>query len=97
MLDEAPQKLHGGERHRATLVTTGIVLPLEGDVVAIEGEQPMIADCDPMCVPPEIPQDGCRATEGWLGVDHPVGLEERIDECPPRRLGVQVLDRKSVV
>jgi hypothetical protein len=32
----------------------GVVFPLEGDVVAIEGEQPVIADRDPMRLAPEI-------------------------------------------
>ena len=40
VLDEAAQKLHGAQRHGAVLVAVGIVLPLEGDVVAIESEQP---------------------------------------------------------
>jgi hypothetical protein len=43
-LDEATEKLHRRERHGAVLVAVGIVLPLEGDVVAIEREQPVIAD-----------------------------------------------------
>jgi hypothetical protein len=41
VLNEAAQKLHGGERHRATLVAMGVVLGGEGHVVAIEGEQPV--------------------------------------------------------
>jgi hypothetical protein len=63
VLDEAAQKLHGGERHRAPLVPTGVVLVGEGHVVTIEGEQPMIADRDPMRVPAEIPEDSWRAPE----------------------------------
>ena len=58
VLDEAAEKLHGRERHRAPLIAMGVVLPLKGDVVAIEGEQPVIADRDPMGIAPEIPQDG---------------------------------------
>ena len=91
VLDEAAQKLHGGQRHRAALVAMGVVLPLKRDVVAVEGEQPMIADRHPMGIAPEIAQDGRCATEGRLGVDHPVGLEERIDEGVPLRRVTQVL------
>ena len=58
VLDEAAQKLHGGERHRAALVAVGVVLPRKGDVVAIEGEQPVIADRDAMGIAPEIAQHG---------------------------------------
>ena len=35
-----------------------VVLPLEGDVVAIEGEEPVIADRDPVGIAPQIAQDG---------------------------------------
>ena len=44
-----------------------------------------------MGVAAEVPQDGGRAPEGGLGVHHPVGLEEGIDEGPPRVCGAQVL------
>ena len=43
-----------------------VVLPLKRDPVAIEGEEPVIADGDAMRVAPEIPQDGRRAAEGGL-------------------------------
>ena len=91
VLDEATEKLHGRQRHRATLVAVGVVLPLEGDVVAVEGEQPVIADRDAMGIAPEIAQDGGRAPEGRLGVDDPVRLEEGVDEDPPLRRVTQVL------
>jgi hypothetical protein len=60
-------------------------------VVAVEGEQPVIADRHAVGVATEIPQDSGRAAEGRLGVDHPVGLEERVDEGSPRRRGAQML------
>jgi hypothetical protein len=39
VLDEAAEKFHGRERYRAALIAMGIVLPVEGDVVAVEGDQ----------------------------------------------------------
>jgi hypothetical protein len=39
VLDEAAQKLHGGQRHRAPLVAVGVVLPLKRDAVAVEGDR----------------------------------------------------------
>jgi hypothetical protein len=72
------------ERQRATLVAMCVVLVGEGHVVPIEGEEPVIADRDTMGVAPEIPEDGRGTAEGRLGIDHPVGLEERIDEGPLR-------------
>jgi hypothetical protein len=69
----------------------GVVLGGEGHVVAIEGEQPVIADRHAVGVATEIPQDSGRPAEGRLGVDHPVGLEEGVDETPPGRPIAQVL------
>src|SRR5262249_3722078 len=69
----------------------GVVLVGEGHVVAIESEQPVIADRHAMGIASEVPQDGCSATEGRLGVYHPVGVEERVDEGPPRCRIPQVL------
>lgn len=83
-MDEAPEKLHSGERHRAALVATGVVRVGKGHVLAVEGEEPVIADCPAMRVAPEVAQDGGCATEGRLGVADPVGPEERVDEGSPR-------------
>ena len=91
VLDEAAQKLHRGQRHRAPLIVVGVVLPLKGDVVTVEGEQPMIADRHAMGVAPEVAQHGGRSAEGRLRVDDPVRLEERIDEGVPLRRVAQVL------
>ena len=87
-MDEAAEKLHGRERHRPTRIAMRVVLVGEGHVVAIEGEQPVIADRDAMGVAPEIPEDGGGAPEGWLGVDDPVRFEEGVDEGAPRHWGV---------
>ena len=85
MLDEAAEKLHRGQGHRAPLVAVGVVLPAKRDALAVEGEQPVIADRDAMRVAPEIAQHRRRAAEGGLGIDDPVGLEERVDEGVPLR------------
>ncbi len=49
-----------------------IVLPSEGDAFAIESEEPMIGDGDPVRVSTEIPQDLGRTTESRFGVDYSV-------------------------
>ena len=85
MLDEAPQKFHRGQRHRATLTFASIVFPAKRDALAVEGDQPMIADRDTMRIAPEIPQDRGGAPEGRLRLDDPVGLKERVDEGVPLR------------
>ena len=60
VLDEATEKLHRRERHRAPLPVVRIVLPPKGHALAVEGEQPMIADRDAMGIASEVPQDGGR-------------------------------------
>ena len=77
VLDEAPEKLHRGERHRAPLVVVGVVLPLEGDVLTIEGEQPMIADRHPMGIAPEIAQHGGGPAEQRQSI-LPIVTEKRL-------------------
>jgi hypothetical protein len=63
VLDEAAQKLHRGEGHRAPAVVVGLILPLKRDALSIEGEQPVIADRHPMGIAPETTQDGGRGCE----------------------------------
>ena len=77
-----------GERHRAPRVAVRVVLPAKGHALTVEGEQAVIADRDAMRVAPEVAQDGGRPTEGRFGIDDPVGLEERVDEGPPRASGL---------
>ena len=50
MQQEAPQKLVCGNGHFPLLVAVRIVLPAEGNRLAIEGDEAMIGDGDPMRV-----------------------------------------------
>ena len=81
MLAEAAQELACGERHDALLVAMCVVFPSEAYVVTIEAEQALIADGDAVSVAAEIAQHADGITEGWLGIDHPVLLEQRAHEC----------------
>jgi hypothetical protein len=56
VLNEASEKLHDRDGHRATLTLVGMVLPTKNDALAIEGDQTVIADRDAMGVPTEVPQ-----------------------------------------
>ena len=85
VLHEATQKLHRRQRHRAPLIVMRVVLPLKRDPIAVEGQQPMIADGHAMGIAPEVSQHRGRPAEGRLGVDDPVRLEERVDEGVPLR------------
>ena len=83
VLDEAPEKLHGGERHRATLTVVRIVLPAKRDALAVKREQAVIADRDSMRIPAEIPEHGGGSAEGRLRIDDPVGAKQRVDKRVP--------------
>lgn len=49
------------------------VLVAEGDLAALEGDQALVAECDPVSVAAEIAQDLFGTSGGWLAVDVPVG------------------------
>src|ERR1700674_3933445 len=72
MQEETAQELCSQQRHRALLAAVSIVLPSEGDAFAIECEEPMIGDGNPVRISAEIAQDLLRTTEGRFSVDHPV-------------------------
>jgi len=58
-----------------------VVFPSEAYVAAIKAEQALVADCDAMGIAAEIAQHAEGISEGWLGIDHPVVLEQRAHEC----------------
>ena len=72
MEEEAAQELGGVERHDAQLAAVGIVLPSEGDALAIEAKQAVIGDGDAMGVAAQITQHLRGPAQGLLGIDHPV-------------------------
>lgn len=81
MLAEAAQELACRERHDALLVAVCVVFPSEAYVVTIEAEQALVADGDAMSIAAEIAQHANGISEGRLGIDHPVVLEQRAHEC----------------
>ena len=54
MQEEAAQKLDSVQRHFALLAAMSIILPSEGDALAIERQQAVIRDGDPMRIPAQI-------------------------------------------
>jgi len=73
------KKLCGGEGQGALLVAVGVVLPAESNLLAVESQQAVIAERDPVGVAAEVTQD-TGAAHGRFGVDHPILGEERVDE-----------------
>jgi hypothetical protein len=52
-----------------------VVLPPEGDRVAVEAPQTPIRDGDPMGVATQIIEHVFGAAKGWFRVDNPLGLD----------------------
>ena len=76
MQKETAQELGCVQRHFALLAAMSIVLPAEGDALAIERQQAMIRDSDPMRIPAQIAENLGGRPERWLGVYNPPLPEE---------------------
>src|SRR6202051_3262167 len=50
-----------------------VVLPFEGHVRLVEGDEPRVGDGDPVSVAREVGENGPGSGEGSLGVDDPLG------------------------
>jgi hypothetical protein len=55
--EETAQELRSKQRHRALLAALSVGLPSEGDAFALECEEPMIGDGDPVRISAEIAQE----------------------------------------
>ena len=69
---ESPQELGCGQGHGSLLAVVSVVLPTEGDALAIEAQQSMVGNGHPVCVPAQIADHLHRITERRLGVNHPI-------------------------
>ena len=69
---ESAQELMGGNGHDLLLAAVGIVSPAEGNAIALEGHETMVGDGDAVGIAGQVVENMFGATEGWLGVDHPV-------------------------
>src|SRR6266446_10248208 len=72
MKKEAANELAGLEPHDFCRAVLAIVLPAEGDMIVVEGDEPAVGDRNAMGVATEIGQDLCGSAEGPLGVNNPV-------------------------
>src|ERR1700674_3544510 len=75
MDEEAADELAGRERHglEALAPVTAVILPLEGDAVAVAGDQPAVGDGDAVGIARQIGEHRLRSAERFLGIDHPFG------------------------
>jgi len=59
------------------LFRMAIVLPMEGDLILVHSDEPLIGNGHAMGVAAEIGQRLSRAAERRFGIDHPFGLAQR--------------------
>jgi len=78
--EESSQKLICGNRHDLLLTAPYIVFPAKRDSIILESNEPVVGNGDAMCISRQIVQNMFRTSEGWLGIDHPVFVEEESQE-----------------
>src|ERR1019366_8940101 len=84
--EEAADELVGGERHDLLPLTTfgAVVLPLEGDAVAVERDEAAVGDGNAVGVARQISQHRLGSTERSLCIDDPLGFACRRQICRER-------------
>ena len=92
---EAAQELLRTERHHSLLISVGIILPAESNLVMLESHEAMVGDGHAMGVAGEIAEHMMGTAEGWLGVDDPVLTEQGAQEGAERLLVGQGLKRSG--
>lgn len=101
VLGEAPQEFGDAQGHLALFAAMGIVLPAEGDVLAVKRQKPMIADGNPMCVAAEITKHLSWPAESWLGIDYPVlseyGAQKRCELFGDRQTGDPAMEAEFLL
>ena len=78
--EEAAQELRSLKRHGPLLIAMRVVSPAEGDIDAVEGNEPVVGDGDAMGVAAEIAQHLLGSAHGLLGVDDPLLAVERTEK-----------------
>src|SRR5438874_1415899 len=59
-------------RSFSAFCSVSIVSPPESHFAVLECNQPMVGDCNPVCVAPQILQHIIRASKGLLRIDNPL-------------------------
>ena len=92
---ETAQELLRTEGHDSFLISVGIILPAESNLIMLESNEAVVGDGHAMGVAGEIAEHMMRTTEGWLGVDDPVLAEEWTQEGAERFLVFERLERSG--
>jgi hypothetical protein len=92
---EAAQELLRSERHHSLLISVGIILPAESNLVMVESHEAMVGDGYAMGIAGEIAEYMMGTAEGGLGVDDPVLTEQGAQEAAERLFVGQGLKRSG--
>ena len=84
MQQEAPDELGGWEGHHLDRIAVPIIAPAEVDDAVLQGHEALMADGNPMRIPPEIRDHLLRPREGRLGIDDPVLLPDGVQPLGKR-------------
>ena len=63
------------------LISVGVILPEERDLVVVQSQKAVVTDGDAMGVGGQISQDVMRSTKRALGVDDPLLAKKWPQEC----------------
>ena len=80
MQQETAQELLRTERHHSLLITVGIILPAESNLIMLEGHEAMVSDGHAMGIAGEIAEDMMGTAERGFGIDDPVLTEQGTQE-----------------
>jgi len=92
---EAAQELLRTERHDFLLISVGIILPAESNLIMRESYEAVVGDGHAMGVAGEITQHMMRPAKRRLGIDDPVLAEEGTQERAECLLVFQRLERSG--
>jgi len=92
---EAAQELLRSERHDSLLISVGIILPAESNLIVLESDEAVVGDGHAMGVAGEVAEHMMRPAKGWLGIDHPVLAEESTQEGAESLVVFERLERSG--
>jgi hypothetical protein len=78
---ETAQELLGRQSHALFLIAMSVILPEEGDLVVVQGQEAVVADGDTMGVAGQISQHVVWAPKRPLGIDDPLLAKKWPQEC----------------
>src|SRR6516162_1774645 len=80
---EATDELVGVERHQlvAGVALGPVILPFEGDALAVEGDEPAIGNSNPVRVARKVGEDSVGSAKRPLGIDHPFAISQGGEAC----------------